>query len=77
MGSQYEYIFTGKISQIRVYADLIAMKNNNLDTERDSHLITLVLSTAAEPTNEINATVQCNYHALLQGHKFFFVGHRG
>ena len=35
---------------------------NNLGTDRGSHLNILVLSTAAEPTNEINAVVQCNYH---------------
>ena len=31
---------------------------NNLSTDRGSHLNILVLSTAAEPTNEINAAVQ-------------------
>ena len=34
---------------------------NNSGTYRGSHLSTLFLSTAAEPTNESNAVMQCNY----------------
>ena len=30
--------------------------------DRGSHLNMLVLATAAEPTNEISAAMQCNYH---------------
>ena len=55
--------FCGLISAVQsTRLDLVAMKKNNLDTDRSSHLNILVLSMAAEPTNEINAAVQCNYH---------------
>ena len=48
---------------------------NNLSTDRGSHLNILVLSTAAELTNEINAAMQCNYHCCRD--KSFFVEDRG
>ena len=34
---------------------------NNFGIDRGSHLNIQVLSTGAEPTNEINAAMQCNY----------------